>query len=51
MLTCAGYVLGENWHVIEDYMHLLDYIIIIILLTFLSYLVVTRRRAKSSQLD
>jgi membrane protein DedA with SNARE-associated domain len=45
LLAYLGWLLGENWAVIEEYAKILDYIIIIsLLLLIVSYIIYKRRK-------
>ncbi len=46
-LTYLGYVLGENWERIGDYLHYLDYAVAVAFFAGLAYLIYRWRLAKS----
>jgi membrane protein DedA with SNARE-associated domain len=48
-LTYFGYVLGENWEVIGDYLHYLDYAVAVALVVGAIYLLWRWRRSRSSE--
>lgn len=51
ILISAGYLLGEQWHLVETYVGILQYVVIAAVLIFVTYFVVTRlkkRRARKS---
>jgi membrane protein DedA with SNARE-associated domain len=47
-LTYFGYVLGENWGTIGDYLHYLDYAVAVAVLGLLVYAFLRWRRARST---
>ena len=47
-LTYFGYVLGENWGTIGDYLHYLDYAVAVAVLGLLAYAFVRWRRARAT---
>src|ERR671914_724030 len=48
-LTYFGYVLGENWERIGDYLHYLDYAVAVAILAGLAYLFWRWRRSRTSK--
>jgi membrane protein DedA with SNARE-associated domain len=48
-LTYLGYVLGENWEMIGDYLHLLDYAVAVAFVVGAAYLLWRWRRSRSSR--
>ena len=45
VLIVAGYTLGENWHIVEQYVGIFSKIVIVAVILFLAWFVVSRVRA------
>lgn len=45
VLIVAGYALGENWHIVENYVGVFSKIVIVAVILFLAWFVVSRVRA------
>lgn len=46
ILVYLGYVMGENWETIRSYYHYLDIAVLIVIIGFIIYKIVTRKKSK-----
>jgi len=44
LLVYVGYTLGQNWDEIRSWLHIADYIVVIIVFSYIVYLIVRKKR-------